>query len=108
MTLKFLTDENFNGHIWVGMKNARPTSDIVRVQDIGLSGADDPTVLEEASLLSRVLLTHDAATIPDFAYERLDQGNRMSGVLIVRRSLPVKDAILAILLFIGLAEKQDV
>lgn len=107
MSLKFLTDENFNGHIWHGLKNARPTSDIVRVQDIGLSGADDPAVLGAASLLGRVLLTHDATTIPDFAYERLEAGVTMSGVLIVRRSLPVKNAILAVLLFIDLAEQKD-
>ena len=32
----------------------------------------------------------------------------MSGVLIIRRSLPVNDAILAILLFIDLAEQKDI
>ena len=80
----------------------------MRVQERGLSGADDPTVLEEAALRDRVLLTHDAATIPDFAYERLGQGKRMSGVLIVWRSLSMKDAIVTILLFIDLAEKQDI
>ena len=108
MSLKFLTDENFNGHIWRGLRNARPTSDFVRVQDCGLSGADDLTVLEEAALMGRVLLTHDAATIPDFAYDRLEFGKLMSGVLIIRRSLTVSDAIRAILLFVDLAEQTDI
>ena len=43
--------------------------DIVRIQDVGLSGADDPTVLEWTAEEGRVLLTHDVKTITKYAYD---------------------------------------
>lgn len=61
--LKLATDENFNNNILRGLLRRRPDLDIIRVQDAGLSGADDPTVLDWAANEGRVLLTHDAATI---------------------------------------------
>jgi uncharacterized protein with PIN domain len=47
-----------------------PMLDIVRVQDIELSGKDDPTILEWAAQEGRVLLTHDVAMITRYSYER--------------------------------------
>jgi hypothetical protein len=40
--LKFAADENFNNDIVRGIVRRRPKTDIVRVQDVGLGGADDP------------------------------------------------------------------
>lgn len=42
--VRFLADENFNHHIVQGIRRRDRSVDIVRVQDVGLSGADDPTV----------------------------------------------------------------
>ena len=61
--------------------------DIVRVQDVGLSGADDPTVLEWAAKEGRILLTHDVSTITNYAYERISAGRAMPGVCEVSREL---------------------
>ena len=41
-------DENFNNDIVRGLLRRRPELDLVRIQDAGLSGADDPVVLEWA------------------------------------------------------------
>ena len=38
-------DENFNNDILRGLLRRNPSLDIVRIQDVGLSSADDPTVL---------------------------------------------------------------
>jgi hypothetical protein len=43
--LRFLADENFDGRITAGLRQREPTLDFVRVQDVGLSGIDDPTIL---------------------------------------------------------------
>jgi hypothetical protein len=43
--LLFLADENFNNQIIRGILRQNPKVDIVRVQDVGLSKADDPTVI---------------------------------------------------------------
>lgn len=43
--LRFAADENFNYNIVRGLIRREPTLEIVRLQDAGLAGADDPSVL---------------------------------------------------------------
>ena len=69
--MRLVTDENFNGSILRGLVRRLPELDIVRIQDIGLIHADDPTILEWAANDDRILLTHDVATITFYAYERI-------------------------------------
>jgi len=68
--LRFAVDENFNNAILRGLLRRNPDIDIVRIQDVGLSGADDPTILEWSAQEGRILLTHDVATITRYAYQR--------------------------------------
>ncbi|NWF62129.1 MAG: DUF5615 family PIN-like protein [Fischerella sp.] len=96
--LRFVADENFNNNIVRGVLRRQPRLDIVRIQDIGLSGADDPTVLEWAAKEGRVLLTHDVATITHYAYERVEAGLFMPGVFEVSFDIPIGRAIEDILL----------
>ena len=42
--VRFLADENFNNAILRGLLRRKPDIDIVRVQDVGLSGASDPEI----------------------------------------------------------------
>ena len=96
--LRLAVDENFNNDIVRGLLRRRPDLDIVRVQDVSLSGADDPTVLEWAAQEGRVLLTHDVTTITRYAYERVQAGKTMPGVFEVSRRVPIGVAIEDILL----------
>ncbi|MFV9504239.1 MAG: DUF5615 family PIN-like protein [Oscillochloridaceae bacterium umkhey_bin13] len=89
--LRFAADENFNFDIVRGMMRRSSTIDIVRIQDVGLSGADDPTVLAWSAAQDRVLLTHDVATIT--SYERVRAAQAMPGVIEVSRSLPLGKVI---------------
>jgi len=79
----FLTDVNFNGRVLRALVRVIPALDVVRAQDVGLDGADDPVVLEWAAQNGRVLLTHDEKTMPGYAYQRITAGQRMPGVVIV-------------------------
>jgi len=87
--MRWAADENFNNDIIRGLLRRKPDVEIVRVQDVGLSGADDPTVLEWAANEGRVLLTHDVSTITRYAYERVEAGKPMPGVFEVSRGLPM-------------------
>ena len=87
--MRWAADENFNNDILRGLVRRKPDVDVVRVQDVGLSGADDPTVLEWAASEDRVLLTHDVTTITRYAYERVKVGMSMPGVIEVRRGIPI-------------------
>jgi hypothetical protein len=96
--LRLLADENFNNQIVRGILRRNPKIDIVRVQDVGLSEADDPTVLDWAAQQNRVLLTNDVTTMTRYAYERVRAGLPMPGVFEVSRSVPIGLAIEEILL----------
>jgi len=96
--VRFLADENFNNQIVRGIFQQRRDVDIVRVQDVGLSGADDPTVLEWAAQQGRVVLTHDVATMITFAYKRIELGLAMAGLFEVSRRVAVGLAIEEIIL----------
>lgn len=96
--LKFLADENFNNHIVRALLRQNKNFDIIRVQDVGLSGVDDETILEFTTLEDRVLLTHDARTITKYAYEKMIKGEKVCGVIELSRSVPTRSAIEDILL----------
>jgi hypothetical protein len=96
--LKLACDENLNNNILRGLFRKRSDLDIVRIQDAGLIGADDPTVLEWAARENRVLLTHDVATITRYAYERLDEGHAMPGVFEIDPFAPMGQVIEDVLL----------
>lgn len=51
--LRFAADENFNNDILRGLRRRDDELDVVRIQDVGLSGASDPEVLEWAAGSSR-------------------------------------------------------
>jgi hypothetical protein len=96
--LLLVADENFNNDIVRGSLRRKPELDIVRLQDVGLSGTDDPAVLEWAAQAGRVLLTHDVTTITHYAYERVQAGKPMPGVIEVGREVPLGVAIEDLLL----------
>ena len=96
--LRLLSDENFNGDIVRGLLFRHPGLNLRRVQDVGLEKADDPTILEWAAANNRILLTHDRATMPDFAYARVVAGQPMPGVFILNDRIAVRQAIDELLL----------
>ena len=86
--LKFLADENFNRRIVRGVRRKLSELDVVRVQDvIGLSGTSDPELLEWAANENRLLLTHDTTTMAGIAYDRVNAGKKMPGVVEVSQDL---------------------
>ena len=91
--LFLIADENFNNTIVRGLLRIKPNLDVLRVQDVGLFSADDPTVLEWAAKEDRILLTHDVATVTQYAYERVNAGKYMPGVIEVSRKVPLGIAI---------------
>jgi hypothetical protein len=96
--LLLVADENLNNDIVRGLLRKKPDLDIVRVQEVGLRGAEDPTILEWAANEGRVVLTHDAATMTYYAYERVRVGLSMPGVIEVADDLPLGQVIEDILL----------
>jgi len=91
--LRLAADENFNGDIVRGLLRRNPNLDIVRIQDVGLSAADDPSVLQWAADQGRVIVTHDISTLTKHALDRVAAGRPMPGVFEVRSFAPIGQAI---------------
>ncbi len=96
--LRLGADENFNSDIVRGLLRRTPELDIVRIQDVGLSGADDATVLAWAAREGRLPLTHEVTTMTRHAYEAIKAGRTMPGIFVVSRAVPIGRAIEDILL----------
>ena len=105
--MKFLTDENFEGAIFRGLIRHKPDIDLVRVQDVGLLEADDPTILEWAYQAGRILLTHDRRTMPRYAYQRMADGQSIAGMLVMKSTIPIGQAIADILLIEAVSTKDE-
>ena len=105
--LRLLADENFNNAILRGLRLRNPEVDVVRVQDVDLSGEEDPVILDWAAREGRVLLTHDKSTIPGCAYDRIKAGQPMAGVCEVSRSVPIGQAIEDLVLIAECSDESD-
>ena len=79
--LRLLADENLNATIVRGLRRRVERLDLLSIQGLGLTGSDDPTVLAVAAEQDRVLLTQDVQTVIRFAFERVDAGMPMPGVI---------------------------
>ncbi len=91
--LRFLVDEDFDNDIVRGVLRRLPTLDIVRVQDIELSGSPDSIVLQRAAQDGRVLLTHDVSTMTAHACARVTSGLPIPGVFVVNQLAPISQVI---------------
>jgi hypothetical protein len=104
--LRLIADENLNGGIVRGL-SSKPDIDLVRVQDVGLAGATDADVLSWAAEHDRIVLTHDRATMPRFAYDRVTAGRDMTGVFITDDRGSIGEAIASIDLVARCSEQPE-
>ncbi len=91
--LRLLSDENFNGDVVSGLLRRRPEIDLVRVQDVGLSGASDPEILQWAAQERRIVLTHDLTTMSSYMYERVAANLATPGVFVFKEQKVVRPTI---------------
>jgi hypothetical protein len=105
--MRLLLDENFHNDILRGLRLRKPNLDVVRVQDVGLRGADDPTILEWAANEGRILLTHDVETMVGFAYERVKAGKPMPDVFELNRKVALGVAIDEILMVVEISREGE-
>lgn len=91
--LPLLTDEDLHGTITTGLQLHFPTLDLVRVQDLGLVQTADPVILDLAANQNRVVITHDRNTMTAHAHDRMNQGLRMAGLIVLAQNISIGKAI---------------
>jgi len=105
--IRWAADENFDNNIVRALQRRKSDLDITRVQDVGLSGADDAAVLQWCAEEDRILLTHDRATIPIHAYDRVSADEPMPGVFIVPLDLSTGATVEDLLLVTLYSEPEE-
>jgi len=104
---RFLADENIDPDLVVGLRRRVEGIDILRVQDVGLRTVDDAEILQWAADEGRILISHDLKTIPGFAVERLVAGMRMPGVILLRATLSIAQAIDELAAIAGASDAEE-
>ncbi len=85
--IQFAADEDLDNHIVRGLRHRLPEVDVVRVQEVDLSGAPDESVLAWAADMDRV------STMTAAAHSRIARGEALPGLIIVPQSLAIGAAI---------------
>jgi predicted nuclease of predicted toxin-antitoxin system len=84
VNVKHLRDTDLPAALYLGLKRRKRDLDLVRVQHIGLTNADDPVILSVAAELERIVVSRDKSTMRGFAADRIKAGQKMPGLLLVR------------------------
>ncbi len=105
--IAFLADENLKRKIISGLLRRKPSLDVVRAQDVGLTGVADHILLAWAARHNRVVLTHDVQTLVGFAWELVETSKPMAGVLVLGKNLRVKEAVEELLLIAECSEPEE-
>jgi Domain of unknown function (DUF5615) len=81
--VRFLADADLNRAIVTGVLRREPTLDFLTAQEAALRGMNDSAVLALAAERQRILVSHDAGTMPDHFRAFRDAGKRSSGVFLI-------------------------
>ena len=91
--MRFLADENLSRKLVNALRRYDASIDIVRVQDIGLLGADDASILDWAVNEDRSVITKDRATIPPLVDQLMTLDNPLSKICIIRQNSQLNDVL---------------
>lgn len=81
--------------------------EVARVRDVGLSGRADAEVLEWAAANARVILTKDKKTLVPDAFDRVEAGEPMPGVLVIRPGANPAEVMNDLLLIVECADPAE-
>ncbi len=91
--LRLASDADVHGEIVRGLHRRQPEIDLVRVQDALPDGTHDPEVLAWAAEENRILITNDRNTMLGFAYERIQAGLAVPGLIATIKNQSIGSAI---------------
>jgi len=91
--LPLLSDEDVPEAITDGLRQHYPGIDVMRVQEIGLLHTPDPIILERAAAEDRAIFTRDRNTMTAHARDRMRQGLRMAGLIVLAENISIGKAV---------------
>ena len=91
--LRLLIDQDLDHVILRALLLRVQNLDVITAHQVGLSNASDPEVLAWAAEQERVVITHDRRTMPYHATSRIARAEKVAGVIVVSRQLPISQVI---------------
>ena len=104
---RFLSDHDLNEHIVAGVLRQEPLVEWIRVRDVGLSDRSDSDVLGYAADHGYIVVSHDVNTMPSAAYDRMNVGLKMSGLLMVKQRDPIGPIITSLMLIWSASNSEE-
>lgn len=104
---RLLLDHNFNQRVFRQVLHRVPDLDYVTAEELGLARSADPIILERAAAENRIVLTHDAATMIDYAEQRLTAGLPLPGLVVIHKEIPVGQAVEWLEIFFRCSEPEE-
>ena len=91
--LRLLIDQDLDHVILRGLLLRVPNLDVITAHQAGLSNVSDPNLIAWAAEEERIIITHDRRTMPYHAANRLARAEKVAGIIVVSRQLPVSQVI---------------
>jgi hypothetical protein len=105
--VRFLADADLNKAIVTGCVRREPSLHFLTAQEAGLRGMTDSDVLLLAVDHQRLLVSHDAGTMPSHFGALRNAGGRSPGVFLIAQTLDVGSAIDELVLVWTASEPAD-
>jgi hypothetical protein len=106
--LRLASDADVHGDIIRGLRRRAAGIDLARVQDALPEGTPDSEVLAWAAAQERVLITNDRNTMVGFAYQRVESGQPVPGVIVTTNDQSIGEAIEDILLLAESMSEEEI
>ena len=107
MSVRFQADNDLKFAIVKAVRRMEPAVDFASAQATGLHGMNDSEVLELAAADGRLLVTHDASTMPQHFRHRLSAGKSSPGMLVALQAAAIRDVAEALVVIWATTEPDD-
>ncbi len=104
---RYLADNDLNDAIVVGTRRREPAAEFARLRDLGLATWSDSQVLDFDAAENWIVVSRDINTMRDAAYNRLEAGLVMHGLLLASQRTPVSSIIESLLLIWAASEAEE-
>ncbi len=104
---RFLADHDLNEHVVDGVQRREPVLEFVRARDVDMSDREDAEVLAFAAQQGFIVVSHDVNTMTSAAYDILNAGGTMAGLLMVQQSKPIGPVIDALVLIWSASDAEE-
>ena len=105
--LRFLADEDLRGAIIRAIRRLEPSIELTTINEEGISGAQDPQVLDYCWQNRWLLLSHDVNTMKALAEKRIANQAGFHGLFLIPQDRPIRVIAESIVLIWSVSEFEE-